>query len=297
MTHATQLVRIARGTAAGLTALVIVIVANIAAGRLVVSMHAQDASSPAVRLYVLDGGTLTVADPSGFGVSLEDLKGFTAMPVPGYLIVHPDGTLLWDTGLDDDLLGRPADETQRGSFGQVVTTTLGAQLAEIGYGPRDITFLAMSHLHFDHVANANDYATATWIVQRADHESIDFSNREQTAAYRALKDSTTIVIDGDHDVFGDGRVVIKATPGHTPGHQSLFVRLAETGPIVLSGDLYHYEAERRLDRMPAREVGPGVTAASRSALDAFLAETGAQLWIQHEIMHWATQQKAPAFYE
>ncbi len=258
---------------------------------------AVEQSGETTRLYVLDGGTLTIADPSGFGVTIADVKGFSAMPVPAYLVVHPMGTLLWDAGLSDDLMGRPAAETQRGRFGQVVTTTLKGQLAEVGYSPDTVTYLAMSHLHFDHIGNANDYAGATWIVQRADHAAIDFSDRERTAAYSALEQSETIVIDGDHDVFGDGTVVIKSTPGHTPGHQSLFVDLAATGPIVLSGDLYHYEAERTLNKMPQREVGPGVTAASRTALEAFVAETSAQLWIQHEPMLWATLRKSPAYYE
>ena len=249
------------------------------------------------RLYVLDGGTLTVAAPSRFGVTIEDVKGFSTMPVPAYLVVHPTGTLLWDAGLSDDLLGRPASETQRGSFGQAVTTTLKGQLATIGYTPDDITYLAMSHLHFDHVGNANDYAGATWIVQKAERDAVDFTNPERTAAYSALEQSQTIIIDGDHDVFGDGMVVIKSTPGHTPGHQSLFVNLAETGPTVLSGDLYHYDAERTLNKMPPREVGPGVTATSRSELEAFISETGAQLWIQHEPLLWVTLKKSPAYYE
>ena len=254
-------------------------------------------SEPVMRLYVLDGGTLTIADPSGFGVTIADVKGFTSMPVPAYLVVHPAGTLLWDTGLSDDLMGRPAEETQRGRFGQVVTTTLKGQLSDLGYAPDDMTYLAMSHLHFDHVGNANEYAGATWIVQEADHGAIDFTDRDGTADLSALEYSETVIIDGDHDVFGDGRVVIKATPGHTPGHQSLYVNLSETGPIVLSGDLYHYEAERALGKMPPREVGPGVTAGSRAALEAFLVETGADLWIQHESMLWATLDKSPAYYE
>jgi N-acyl homoserine lactone hydrolase len=261
------------------------------------AMRANAQCAHTTRLYVLDGGTLTIADPSGFGVTIEDIKGFSAMPVPAYLVVHPSGTLLWDAGLGDDLVGRPGSETQRGAFGQVVTTTLRGQLADIGYTPDGITYLAMSHLHFDHVGNANDYAGATWIVQKADRDAVDFTDRERTAAYSALEHSETIAIDGDHDVFGDGTVIIKSTPGHTPGHQSLFVNLAETGPVVLSGDLYHYAAERTLSKMPPREVGPGLTAASRASLEAFIAETGSQLWVQHELMQWATLRKAPASYE
>lgn len=257
-----------------------------------------------LRLYVLDGGTLTISDPTSFGVTLEDVRGFTAMPVPAFLVAHPKGALLWDTGLGDQLVGRPSSETERGTMGQVVTTTLKGQLAEIGFAPDTITYLALSHLHFDHVGNANDYAAATWIAQKAERDSVwgdnplpAFANPGSTAAFDALKQSRTIMVSGDHDVFGDGSVVIKSTPGHTTGHQSLFVKLAKTGPVVLSGDLYHYEAERRLKKMPPREAAAGVTAASRQALEAFIRKSGAQLWIQHDAMIWATLKKAPAYYE
>jgi glyoxylase-like metal-dependent hydrolase (beta-lactamase superfamily II) len=269
--------------------------------------EAAQGRPPAVRsprLYVLDGGTLTIADPTSFGVTIEDVHGFSAMPVPAYLVVHPKGTVLWDTGLGDHLVGRPASETQRGTMGQLVTRTVKGQLAEIGVTPDTITYIALSHLHFDHVGNANDYAAATWIVQKAERDSVwgdhplpSFANPASTAAFGALKQSRTIVANGDHDVFGDGSVVVKSTPGHTPGHQSLFVKLAGTGPVVLSGDLYHYEAERRLKKMPPREAAAGVTAASRQALEAFLQKSGAQLWIQHDAMVWATLKKAPAYYE
>jgi N-acyl homoserine lactone hydrolase len=271
-----------------------------------VAPQAQRAAQGArpTRMYVLDGGTLLIADPKGFGVTKEEVNGLTDMPVPSYLIVHEKGSLFWDAGLGDDLLNRPASETARGSMGQVVTKTLKAQLAEIGFTPEKITFLAMSHMHFDHVGNANDYASATWIVQKAERDSVwgdaplpAFKDPASTARFSALKNSKTLVINGDHDVFGDGTVVIKSTPGHTPGHQSLFVRLAKTGPIVISGDLYHYPAELTLKKMPAREVGPGQTAASREALEAFIKQTGAQLWIQHDQVIWGKIKKSPEFYE
>jgi len=97
-------------------------------------------------------------------------------------------------------------------------------------------------------------------------------------------------------VFGDGTVVIKSTPGHTVGHQVLFVKLPKTGPIVLSGDLYHYSGERTLNRMPDREKTAG-TPESRSKIEALVKETGAQLWIGHDIVGFAKLKKSPEYYE
>jgi N-acyl homoserine lactone hydrolase len=114
--------------------------------------------------------------------------------------------------------------------------------------------------------------------------------------YRALKTSKTKIIEGDYDVFGDGTVVLMYTPGHTPGHQSLYVKLAKTGGVVLSGDLYHYPEERTLNRMPDRERTTG-TAASRAALKAFMNKAGAQLWIEHDITLYAKQRKSPEYYD
>ena len=262
-----------------------------------VTSLSQDPPDGSLRLYVLDGGTLTNPDPTWAGVTVEDVKGFTSLPSPAFLVVHPSGTLLWDAGLGDHLLGRPLDETQRGPWGQVVTRSLRSQLEEIGYSPEDIDYFALSHMHFDHIGSATDYASATWIVQQAERASAPAQDPLTERVHRRANEGETIAPAGDHDVFGDGAVVIKSTPGHTPGHQSLFVDLPVTGGVLISGDLWHYAAERELDKMPAREAGPGVTAASRASMEAFMRETGAELWVQHEPMEWATLEKSPSYYE
>jgi N-acyl homoserine lactone hydrolase len=115
-------------------------------------------------------------------------------------------------------------------------------------------------------------------------------------AYAALKTSQRKIIQDDYDVFGDGTVVLKYTPGHTPGHQSLYVKLPKTGGVVLSGDLYHYPEERTLNRMPEREKTTA-TPSSRATLEAFIREVGAQLWIEHDITAYSKQKHAPEYYE
>jgi glyoxylase-like metal-dependent hydrolase (beta-lactamase superfamily II) len=87
-----------------------------------------------------------------------------------------------------------------------------------------------------------------------------------------------------------------ATPGHTEGHCSLLVRLKNTGPVVLSGDLYHYAEERDLKRMPPEERTTG-TAQSRAKVEELVKRIGAQLWIGHSMQFFRTVRKAPAWYD
>jgi N-acyl homoserine lactone hydrolase len=101
----------------------------------------------------------------------------------------------------------------------------------------------------------------------------------------------------EHDVFGDGTVVIKLAAGHTPGHQILYVKLARTGGVVLSGDLYHYPEERTLNRVPTFEFNQEQTRTTRIAVEAFLKKMSAQLWIQHDAIANAKLRKAPDYYE
>ena len=98
-------------------------------------------------------------------------------------------------------------------------------------------------------------------------------------------------------MFGDGTVIIKHAPGHSEGHQVLYLKLAHTGGVVLSGDLYHYPEERALGRLPTFEVSEEQTASARRELDAFLARTAAQLWIQHDLLGHRALRKAPEYYD
>jgi len=261
-----------------------------------------------LRLYVFDCGVLHNADMGRFNLKKEDVTT-TDMSMACFLIAHPKGNLIWDTGAVPDDSWTPTGRMMTQHLllpdGQTrdadVDKSLRAQLAEIGYAPSDINYLALSHYHYDHTANASQFAGATWLVRQVERDAMfggKVSGTVQPSTYAALQKSKTIIIkDDEYDVFGDGQVLIKAAPGHTQGHQVLYVKLAKTGGVVLSGDLYHYPAEKTLNRVPTFEFSQDQTRASRIAIDAFLKKTGAQLWIQHDFVGNAKLKKSPQFYE
>ena len=260
--------------------------------------HAQPPKS--VRLYIFDCGVLNIVDPERFRLQRDEIAT-NIMSAPCFLVAHPKGTLAWDVGVIPDIaLKTPGIPIGQGYA--TVTKTLKAQMAEAGYSPADITYLAISHYHYDHVANANQFAGATWLARQVERDAM-FAESAPTklnyyANYSALKDSKTIILKEDeYDVFGDGTVILKFAPGHTAGHQVLFLKLAKTGPVVLSGDLYHYPEERTLNRVPISDLNQEQTAQSRAAIEVFLKKTGAQLWIQHDYVGNSKLKKSPAYYE
>jgi len=252
-----------------------------------------------VRLYVFDCGILDNADISRYQLKREEV-GTHLMSVPSFLVVHPKGILMWDVGAVPDANFKPDGLPATLNYGTSLKPLL-SQLAGAGYSPADITYLAFSHFHWDHVGNANAFAGSTWLVRQKERDIMFAeppSNRTILANYSALKDSKTVIIkDDEYDVFGDGTVIMKSAPGHSPDHQVLFLKLAKTGNVILSGDLWHYPEERKLNRLPTAEFNKDETIASRERIETFLKKTGAQLWIQHDYLSTLKLKKSPAFYE
>jgi glyoxylase-like metal-dependent hydrolase (beta-lactamase superfamily II) len=249
---------------------------------------------------VFDCGRLKVEDPVRFNFKKEDLKTLD-LSVGCYLIAHPKGTLMWDTGVIPDDMFKPGVTTPALQYA-TTTKPLKAQLAAAGYDPKDITYLAFSHYHWDHIGNGNMFASSTWLARQNERDMMlaGTSDSRYPDHFSLLKNAKTTVIEtnrDEYDVFGDGTVIIKSTPGHTPGHQVLFVKLKKSPPVVLAGDLYHYPEEIGTKITPANDVDKAATLKSRENLDAFMKQHKAQLWIQHDLAAFEKLRKGPQFYE
>ena len=261
-----------------------------------------------LRLYVLDCGAIHVADTARYELRRDEVET-SELSVACFLVVHPTGALIWDVGAVPDSewqptgasIVHPLSLTDGQTRDITVRRSLGAQLAEIGYPPSKIRYLALSHYHYDHTANANAFAHSTWLVRRVERDAMFAATPPGTTrpdTYAQLKTARTILIESDQfNVFGDSSVVIKFAPGHTPGHQMLLVRLKNTGPVLLSGDLYHFPQEKTLNRFPVFEFDKDQTRRTRREIDDFLKTTGASLWIQHDFTANRSLRKSPAFYD
>lgn len=258
----------------------------------------QPAPSQPLRLYVLDCGTIEVRDLSYFGGG----KGERAtLADPCFLVVHPRGTLLWETGLPDELVRTPEGKPVMDFITFHVTRTLGAQLAEIGVSPGAITHLGVSHMHVDHVGNAPLFPRATLLLQREEYDAAFGPDPGKygldPSTYPTLRSNPVRKLDGDTDLFGDGTVVIKRAPGHTVGHQVLFVKLRKTGNVLLSGDAAHLTGNWVHRRVPAFNNDSAQSVKTMDDLAAFIEAHHSALWIQHDAKQNAGLRHAPAFYE
>ena len=237
---------------------------------------AEAAAPKTVELYAMDCGRLNMPNADGFADD-GSYKGKPAkMVVPCYLIRHPKGDLIWDTGLPQ--AATPATNA--------TVPTLLDQLKQIGLTPADIEYLSISHSHFDHIGNAGKFASATWIVDPKE-KAYAFSeaarkNTAQFATYSALETSKTRLIDQPtYDVFGDKKVVIYQAPGHTPGHTVLLVRLKQAGPVLLTGDLWHIAESRPGRKVPRFNFNKEQTLKSYDLVEALAKETKAKVVLEH----------------
>src|SRR5215467_10854471 len=263
--------------------------------------NAQEKPPQSLRLYVLDCGIITPPNVDNYGLKPNEVAD-KRMVTPCFLVAHPRGTMIWDTGeIPDSTFKNGVSPQKLNNY--TVDRPLLPQLAAIGYTPANITYMALSHYHGDHVANASAFAKSTWIVQKGDRDPIlaprpAGSRVPDPKFFEGLADSKSVLLNGeDHDVFGDGAVVIKSAPGHTPGHQSLFLKLANTGNVLLSGDLYHYPEEITYKKVPVTDPNREQTAKSRETIEEFVKQNHAQLWIQHDYTAGIKRKIAPGYYD
>ena len=251
------------------------------------------------RMYVINCGENRTNDISRWtpGVNVGKPGAFSNHC---YLIRHAKGLMLWDSGNPDRLAALPDGLTNpQGTITAFMRKPLVESLREIGVAPADIQHFAMSHGHGDHSGNANLFHTATLYMQAAEHDAVFGSEPQKygfiPANFERLRGAKLVKLQGDHDVFGDGSVVIKPAPGHTPGHQVLVVRLPKTGPVMLSGDMVHFTYSWNNRVVPPFNFDVPQSLRSIDAMKDYVARTGTQLWINHDMEQSSKIPKSPQF--
>ena len=268
---------------------------------LILSVVRAQADEGVQRLYVLNCGESETKDVSMWspGVDVGQPRTFSDSC---YLIHHDKGWMLWESGIADAVADKPDGVVAGGGILTLrVRKTLQSQLRELAIAPGDIKYLGFSHFHGDHVGNANLFTEVTLYIQQAEYDAAFGSEPAKfgfnPALYEKLRATPIVRLQGDHDVFGDGSVMIYSTPGHTPGHQSLLVRLPKTGPVLLSGDAVHFRENWENRRVPARNFNQEQSLASMEKLAAILEREHATLWINHDKPQTDALAHSPEFFE
>lgn len=246
----------------------------------------QNGDSPQIKLHALQCGENQVNDISIFSPGANQGVAKTLV-VSCFVIHHPKGIMVWDTGLSDSLAAKKEGVSIRdGAFTLRVKKPFAQSLSELKIDTRKVEYVGISHMHPDHVGNLNLFENATILLQKEEFDAAFSPSAAKHSFDSKLYPPSSAqkyrTVSDNYDVFGDGSVMIISTPGHTPGHQSLMIKLPKTGPIVLSGDLYHFSKNREFKRVPSFNFNKELTIASMNKLESLLLEHKAQLWIQHD---------------
>lgn len=262
--------------------------------------NSEDKKGP--RLYIFDCGFLEFRTPKKVADSNQNDHGTDVrkMFVPCYLVEHKGQRLFWDGGLPLDMVGKGNVSIMPGVTAHYARSVID-QLADLDLTPSDIDFVAFSHMHLDHAGAGNAFTDSTMLIQRSEyqHAFIDFKKSQglYPPSYMELIDAESVLLDGEYDVFGDGVVRLIPAPGHTPGHQLLWLKLSEMGPLILSGDLYHDQKSRDERHVPSFNTDHKQTLESMHKIERIIKKTGATFWISHDPLLADMLELAPAYYE
>ena len=237
---------------------------------------------PLMELWRLDCGNFTFADyNSFFSDTSEYPAGPKALVGSCYLIRHGTDYMLWDTGMPAGVVVHPVETPQ---LRATLDATIVDQLARIGVRPDQVSVVGISHYHFDHTGQAASFPHARLIMGAGDVAALRGTDpgveREPLAPW-LTGGGTVTEARGDHDVFGDGKVIMLDLPGHTPGHRGLLVRLA-SGPVLLSGDTYHFAEQVARRGVPPFNTDRAQSLASMDRFDRLGRNLHANVVIQHE---------------
>lgn len=254
---------------------------------------AQSEKPGVEKLYIMNCGEGVAGDIGRWSPGVNEGQSMDFVDTC-YLIKHKQGWFLWDTGIPDAVAAMPNGLAPADP--KAVTwkrpKTLASQLDEIGVKPADIKAMGVSHTHPDHIGNVEMFPQATLYVQKAEYGWPGANNGPRFKPSHPVE-----LLAGDKDVFGDGSLTILSTPGHTPGHQSLLVKLPKTGTVVLSGDAVHFRSNWENRRVPSMNANKEQSAASMQKIADTLTKEKAQLWINHDKAQRDSQKMSPEFYE
>lgn len=240
-----------------------------------------------IKLYILNGGEINVPDMSMFGTG-EDPGTEVNFSNTTYLVIHPKGNLLWDTGLPDSICNtKERIQMMNGAFSFYKEIKLIAQLKELGLAPEDIDYLSFTNLHPVFVGNISYFKNAEVLIQEREYTQAFSKGADKQGynleSYKILKEMNIKMLNGHYDVFGDGSFIILHMPASSDGHQTFFIDLPETGPVITAGDLFAYQKRRDEYSVPPFIVNKRAFVKSFVQTDELLEQTGATLWLNHDI--------------
>jgi N-acyl homoserine lactone hydrolase len=253
-----------------------------------------------IRVYALCTGYIEL-DRASMLSDLAPGQPWT-VPVVSFLVAHPRGRLLFDTGVHcqarlDPLTRLGAERMKRLTVKSGAGDDVVPQLARLGLTPDDVRYVANSHLHFDHCGGNEFFPRATFLVQRPELEAArrsGFVPKYNPSPIDFDHPLDYQLLDGEHDVFGDGTVVLIPTYGHTPGHQSLRVRAGKATHVVCASDACYTRENMDRDVLPNILWDPAVMRDSLASLRKLRDQGGATMFYGHDPAQWETTPRAPA---
>jgi N-acyl homoserine lactone hydrolase len=256
---------------------------------------AQAENATTVKLWRLDCGTVQVNNLDLFSDTYGSVGQKRKLTDSCYLIQHGADYMLWDTGLPAGLKGAPLSNDA--PLSPSLAHTLTEQLATLKVDPKQIAIVGISHYHFDHVGQAADFPQAKLLIGKADFEAlktepVPFGADPALLAHWLKDGAPSEQVSGDKDIYGDGSVTMLSMPGHTPGSYALLVRLAKKGPVLLSGDVVHFEEQFKVNGVPSFNTSRAESLASMDRIQKMAKSLKATLVVQHDANDIA---KLPAF--
>ncbi|MGI9423968.1 MAG: N-acyl homoserine lactonase family protein [Hyphomicrobiaceae bacterium] len=274
------------------------------------------AESPAgMKLYAFSSGALTIGKGvlQNFGPMDPPIK----IPVGFFVIKHPKGNVLYDTGNNDKII---KDPSYWGPFFESLKpvntpdVAIDVQLQKIGMTPDDIKYVVVSHMHLDHAGNLAKFPNSTIVMQRDEiyygfWPDEPFTGpfipgdaavlRSKTGTGKPNAFNMLILDNEDKDLFGDGSVIVKNAPGHTKGHQMMLIRLPKTGPTILTGDNVYFRenVEKSIPPNLVLAYDPAAIMRAYEYIRYMKASEGADFFTSHDPEAYKARKKAPEFYD